>query len=363
MSRRDAQSEPSKTLPGRGSHVPGPTGQEASSPTVFVPAPPSPQRGRRWPWFLLGFLTVVAIAAVAVMVAWPRLRPRPRQLDQVERVAENYLKALADDDTAAARRLSTVDEPPAIRSAGNIRHDQRRSMLVKGPFASLGALHKKIESEYTYDSAARRFTPKDLLGPAGETLDALHAAKDEMEKSGLADKIKSGDPNDLFDAAEQYGKVFEKLASGVLAPRKILPNYKMLVESAKPPLPPNVKEFALDVAGAQAEWDALLKRTFHTLKADGPFIYERAVVNATATDKLASLGDPPSTLRLVLVRFRLEGIDTGWKVVAIRRVVPGVADPDDKPAGAAPKAPGDSKPLPVSPGESGRSLGDAPRPQ
>ncbi len=173
--------------------------------------------------------------------------------------------------------------------------------------------------------------PRTCSDRQAQTLDALHAAKDEMEKSGLADKMKSGDPNDLFDAAEQYGKVFEKLATGVLAPKKILPTYKMLVESAKPPLPPNVKEFALDVAGAQADWDALLKRSFHTLKADGPFIYERAVVNATATDKLASLGDPPSTLRLVLVRFRLEGIDTGWKVVAIRRVIPGVADPDDKP--------------------------------
>ena len=38
--------------------------------------------------------------------------------------------------------------------------------------------------------------------------------------------MESGDPNDLFDAAEQYGKVFAKLAEGVLAAKKILPTYQ-----------------------------------------------------------------------------------------------------------------------------------------
>ena len=85
----------------------------------------------------------------------------------------------------------------------------------------------------------------------------------------------------------------------------------MLVEEAKPPLPENAKVLALGVAASHKGWDALLKRPFQTLKADGPFIYERAEVTATATDRLASLGDPPSRLRLILVRFRLEGIDTG----------------------------------------------------
>jgi hypothetical protein len=36
-----------------------------------------------------------------------------------------------------------------------------------------------------------------------------------------------------------------------------------------------------------------LKRSFHSLKVDGPFVFERAEVTATATDRLASLGDPP----------------------------------------------------------------------
>jgi hypothetical protein len=40
------------------------------------------------------------------------------------------------------------------------------------------------------------------------------------------------------------------------------------------------------------------------------------------TDRLGSLGDPPTRLRIELVRFQLEGIDTGWKVVSARRVLP-----------------------------------------
>ena len=109
----------------------------------------------------------------------------------------------------------------------------------------------------------------------------------------------------------------------------------MLIESSKPPLPQEAKALALAVAEDPKRWDALLKRPFWTLKPDGPFIYEEAEVTATGRDRLASLGDPPSRLRLKLVRFRLEGIDTGWKVVSAGRVQPG----DDKPAPPAPASP------------------------
>ncbi len=104
----------------------------------------------------------------------------------------------------------------------------------------------------------------------------------------------------------------------------------MLVESSKPPLSDDAKALALIVAEDPKQWDGLLKRPFWTLKPDGPFIYEEAEVTATARERLGSLGDPPTRLRLKLVRFRLEGIDTAWKVVSIRRVQPG----DDKPAPA-----------------------------
>ena len=193
--------------------------------------------------------------------------------------------------------------------------------------------------------------PKNAMGAAAETLDALHEAKEDAEKSGLYKKMQSGDPNDLFDAAEQFGKVFTQLAEGALAPKKLLPTYRMLVEEAKPPLPDDAKSLALEVSDDPEDWDALLKRSFQTLKADGPFIFEHAEVNAMATDRLASLGDPPTRLSLTLVRFRLEAIDSGWKVISVRRVLPG--DEAKQPAPPATAGSSASATQARSPGEPG----------
>ena len=46
------------------------------------------------------------------------------RLDPVERVADAYLKALVREDAESARRLGTVEEPPAIRSVRTIRRDR-----------------------------------------------------------------------------------------------------------------------------------------------------------------------------------------------------------------------------------------------
>ncbi len=202
------------------------------------------------------------------MVAWPRLNPR--RFDAVERVAEDYLKALAREDAEAARRLATIDEPPAIRSVRSVARERGGDRLLKGSFAPVGEFHSRITAEYDYDAGSGRFTPKNPLGAAAETMDLLEGAKKDAESSGLYKKMQSGDPDDLFDAAEQFGKVFTKLAEGVLAPKRILPSYQMLVESAKPPLPEDAKALALEVAGSPKQWDALLKRPFQSLKADGP---------------------------------------------------------------------------------------------
>ncbi|MFO0888150.1 MAG: hypothetical protein U0790_03275 [Isosphaeraceae bacterium] len=251
-------------------------------------------------------------------------------------------------DEAIQGKLATVDEPPAIQSFQDVKRDRARDRSIKGSFAPLAALHRRIEGEYAYDPGSGRFTPRHPLGAAAETLDVLEAAKEEAKKSKIYEKMASGDPDDLFDAAESYGKMFTKLAEGALAPKKILPKYQMLVEDARPPIPPREQELAALVGESPKTWESLLKRPFHTLKADGPFILDRAEVSARVIDQLASLGDPPSTLRLSLVRFRLEGIDTGWRIISARRLVPGAVEDATGP----PPSPGDPEPSPV------RSLGE-----
>jgi hypothetical protein len=259
------------------------------------------------------------------------------------------LKALSDGDYEAARRLGTVDEPPAIRSYRDVHRQAEANQLIKGSFAPIAALHTRIEQKFEYDPAIGRFKLKDPLGPAAETLDALHDAKAKAEQDELYKKMASGNPNDLFDAAEGLGRAMAKLSEGALAPKNLVPTYKQLVLDSKPPLPPGAAELALDFAAHPASWNGLLKRPFPTLKADGPFRFERTVVTATVRDRLASLGDPPTALRLELVRFRLEAIDTGWKVVSARRPgaspEPQEAEPESPAAEPAPRrSPGEVRP-------------------
>jgi hypothetical protein len=308
------------------SQPPVATSEPAETGTVFVPSIESRVRASRRRWMSALIILVFLLAGgVAALV----LRPwyQPHTTDPVERVAEDYLDALIKGDLAAQRALSTIDEPPAIRSYQKVFRDHARDQVGKSSFAPLAALHGWINTQYSYDPAIGRFAPKNPLGPAGETLDALHEAAENAQKpGGFYDKMASGKPNDLFDAAEGMAKLYANLAEGVLAPKKILPTYKMLVDDAKPPIAPVAKDLAAHVADHVQTWQFLLKRPFHTLKADGPFIFERAQVEAQVTDQLASLGDPPSTLRLELVRFRLEGIDTGWHVIEARRVLPGTSE-------------------------------------
>jgi hypothetical protein len=333
---------------------------DSAPANVFVPSDDVQARARkRRRLIVLGSLAILILAGVAALVAWPKVQPR--KLDAVEKVAEGYLNALTKGDAEAQRRLSTVEEPPAIRSFQDVRHGRERDRTVKGSFAPLAALHARIDREFNFDPAIGRFTPKNPLGAAAETLDAVQAAKEEAQKSGIYEKMASGDPDDIFDAAENFGKVFTKLAEGVLAPKKILPTYKMLVDDAKPPIAPAAKELATHVAEHPKEWDALLRRPFHTLKPDGPFLFDQAEVDVKVTDRLASLGDPPTTLRLNLVRFRLEGIDTGWRVISARRILPG--EPEE-----SPPSPGEtnsqagSSPSGTDEPPARRSLGDQPPP-
>ena len=270
----------------------------------------------------------------------------------VEGAAYDYLQALVKGDEETVNRLGVVEDPPSIRSFRDLKRDNAiANPRTKGDFTPIARLHRSIEKKFDYDPRSGRFTPKDALGTAAAVLDAGHDAKARMEKDGTYNKMASGDPEEAMQAAIDFGGVFAKLSEG-LSPQKLIPSYRMLVENAKPPLTGPELALAMDYAAHREVWDALLKRPFPTLKAQGPFQFEKAELTATVRDKLASSGDPPTTVRLRLVRFRMDAIDTGWKVVAARRVKPGEPfEPEVEP-----------EPTTTSPTPEPASPGDLPRP-
>lgn len=207
--------------------------------SVFVPSDEKrkPRKFRPLPWIILAALGSLAMGLV---VAWPAIRNwwHPVPPDPVESVAKAFLQSLIKKDAEATQRLSTVEIPPGIRSVRSVKRDRARDTRNKGSFAPITVFHNKLNETHTYNPETGRYQPKNLLGPAAETLEALHDAKAKIEQEGIAKKIEAGSPDDLFDAAEGLGKTMAALAEGVLAPKKLIPSYKQLLDDAKPPLPP-----------------------------------------------------------------------------------------------------------------------------
>ena len=90
--------------------------------SVFVPSGQSsvePTKPRGWKTY--GAIAVCLLLLVGVLASWPWLKERfwqSKPLDPVEQVAKSYLDALIRQDKDEAQRLGTVEEPPAISSAG-----------------------------------------------------------------------------------------------------------------------------------------------------------------------------------------------------------------------------------------------------
>jgi DNA-directed RNA polymerase subunit RPC12/RpoP len=300
---------------------------------------------------LLALGILVPILIVGAVIAWPMIRdwldPRPK--NPVEGAAYDYLVALKEGNEPEIARLGVVEDPPEIRSFRDIKRDKPRNVEIKGSFKPIATLHRAIEKQFVYDPSIGRFTPKNPLGAAAETLDALHDAKDKAVKDKTYEKMASGDPEEAMQAAIDFGEVFAKLSDGVLNPKRLIPTYKKLLMGAKPPLTGNELDLALEYANHRETWDRMLKRPFPTIKTNSPYVYQKAEVTVQVQDRLGSSGDPPTTVRLKLVNFVMDGIDTRWKVVSARRITPGAPDLPDEDEDPEPKMP--TEPIKPSPGD------------
>jgi hypothetical protein len=325
------------SAPEQGRGTAGPTPDQP----VFEPEGPEddrrPRRFRRLVPFILGILGGLALTSVVLLPMLRRPEPAPpaqaEPVDPVEETALAFLDALVAGDAEEVDRLSTLADPPAISFHAASRRDPEQDETIRGSFAPIAALHEQLARTYDYDPAIDRFRNANPLGVAADLMDEVESLRQENEQADIYSRIAGGSADEQLDAAIEYAESFANLTRNILPRKELVPTYSQLVRDAEPPLPPDAEAMALRFGEDKETWDELLGRPFVTIEADGPFVLEEAEVTAIIRDRLASPGDPVRRLRLSLARFRLDAIDTGWKVVGARREDQPEDAPTPPPAG------------------------------
>ncbi len=279
-------------------------------------------------------LVVPGITALVMTRPWEwideRIAAKPFDPNDPASVAQRFVDLLDRGDFEAATEWTTLeaDQLPAARDPRMLRPEPpgppHNAIQISGDFSPLTDLHRQIDREYEYDPAIGRFQPRNPLGLAADTLQGLEAAKEQVEQGGLYDKIASGDPDDLFDAAESLARMYTDLGGSLtneaLSSKRLVPTYKQLVDGADPKLTGAPEMLADHYVENSETWDDLLNRPFFELDSETPFALEEVRYRVTTNLGNASPTDPPTILRLTLTRFNLGGRDTGWKVTRIETV-------------------------------------------
>ena len=195
-----------------------------------------------------------SLAGVAALDLWPRVKPRAR-LDPVERVAEGYLQALIKGDLAAQQRLSTIEEPPAIRSYQGVHRDSSHNRTIKGSFAPLApsTSGSSPNSPTIRRSPGSRRSTRWVRPPRRST--PCTRPRRRPRNRGSTRRWPAAIPTTSSTPPRTSARSSPSSPKGLLAPKKILPTYKMLVDEAKPPIPRAEKELALAVADDPKTWD------------------------------------------------------------------------------------------------------------
>ena len=259
---------------------PPPAPDAAPEPSVFVAAEP-PRRPGRLRKVGLG---VADVACWSRASAWPSPgHPRrwwhPIPPDPVEVAGGAYLQALADGDYEAAHRLGTVDEPPAIRSFRDVRRLPDRRPHAQGVVRPDRRVPRADRREVRVRSRDR-----PIQGPRSPRTggrDARRAARGQGQGRAGRDLQEDGQRRSgrHLRRGRGSGRGHGQAGRGRARPQEARPDLQAARRRCEAPAAPRCEPSWRSTTPRTARpWDALLKRPFPTLKADGPFRFERAEV-------------------------------------------------------------------------------------
>ena len=286
-----------QVAPARSLHVPKAepaAAPPAPEPSAFVAAD-APVRPGRLRKLGLGVLMLLAVAAVAVAVAWPSLKRwwHPIPPDPVEVAAGAYLQALAEGDYEAAHRLGTVDEPPAIRSFRDLHRQPEGNRAIKGSFAPLAGAARADRREVRVRSRDRPVHSPRSPGTGGRDARRAPRRQGQGREGRALQEDGQRQPGRPLRCRRGTGRGHGQAGRGRARSQEAHSDLQAACARCEAAAARDAAELALDFAAHRESWDALLKRPFPTLKADGPFRFEHAVVTAT----VRATGLPRSAIR------------------------------------------------------------------
>jgi len=275
-----------------------------------------PQKKRRWLKPVLIALVCMLIPA-SLLVAF-FLMGQLQHHNNVERVVLDYLEARRDGDPEAIQRLALLDgderidpipDPHLVEQVGEVKK-------LKGSFKGVGKFHKTLKS-YTRAAPHAPVYAKGI--DMAKVAEARRRAKQAIHSGEAQRVINSATSMDLFPDDDRgwndlmkWGKMQQDLVNPVEAS---IVDYSDLLEKTPVKLDEAQRELCLFYREHMEKFDSLFAADdFTQVRASDTFTLQTAEV----TVWLGSPGDEKARkVRYRLIRFQLEGLDTGWKILEV----------------------------------------------
>ena len=236
-------------VPARPARAELPGRRRRGRPSSSRRRPAGPRRGRKIAAFVAATLVVV------VARGGRRLAEDPEPLEDAppptrsRRRRRRYLRALVDGDAEAARRLGTVELPPAIRSFRNVRRDPAGDARLKGSFAPIAAFHAQDRGDLHLRPGHRPLHARERPRPRGRRPRRAPRGQGQGRAGRDLQEDAERQPRRPLRRGRGPGQAAgDALPKASCRPRSSSRPTRMLVDDAKPPLPPEERALAKDFA-------------------------------------------------------------------------------------------------------------------